>query len=323
MVELSLRRKIPCALCGPGTEYRVLYPERLQESTIDFVARKTPIRQHFRVVECRGCGLIYSTPILSSETIYRLYQHCSFLHEGQLGNMLRDYRNQLRHVVSLLPAKGRLLEIGCANGFFLEAALELGFDDVCGVEPSEDAVRKAPPHIRPKIINSIFSPDLLPKGSFDIVCCFQVLDHLLDPKEVLLGAQALLREGGVLLLINHNIRSWLPRLLGEGCPMYDIEHIYLFDRKTAAQLLETTGYEVVRVANIPNSYTLSYATKMFPLPGLLKRSLIALLDRIGLSASCVRLPAGNMVSVGRKRRQVSWSLRSTAPVFVNNAVGCA
>jgi 2-polyprenyl-3-methyl-5-hydroxy-6-metoxy-1,4-benzoquinol methylase len=254
--------------------------------------------------------------------IYRLYRHSPFLHEGQLGNMLRDYRDQLRQILPLLPAKGRLLEIGCANGFFLEAALQLGFDDVRGVEPSADAVRKAHPHIRPKIINAVFNPDLFPKSSFDIVCCFQVLDHLLDPKAVLHGAHALLREGGILLLINHNIRSWMPRLLGEGCPMYDIEHIYLFDRKTAAQLLEATGYEVVRVANISNSYMLSYAIKMLPLPGLLKRSLIALGERTGLDSWRIRLPAGNMVSIGRKRSQMPLSLRSPPPVFVKNAVGC-
>lgn len=255
--------------------------------------------------------------------IYHLYQRSSFLQERQLEYMLCDYREQLRQILPLLPAKGRLLEIGCANGFFLEAALELGFEDVCGVEPSEDAVRMANPYIRPKISNGVFSRDLFPPSSFDVVCCFQVLDHLLDPKSVLLGAQALLREGGILLLINHNIRSWMPRLLGEGCPMYDIEHIYLFDPKTVSQLLRTTGYEVVRVANIPNSYTLSYAIKMLPLPGSWKRSLIALGERTGFGLWCVRLPAGNMVSVGRKRRQMTSSLRSSRPVVANNAAGCA
>ena len=63
--------------------------------------------------------------------------------------------------------------------------------------------------------------------------------------------------------------------------MYDIEHIYLFDKRTVSRLLQNNGYDVIAVRNTPNSYTLSYALKMFPLPGALKR----------LSLRCAKKPA--------------------------------
>lgn len=301
MTQPPDRRELPCAICGPGVPSRVRYEERIQEVKIDFAARKTPTRQHFRMVECSGCGLIYSSPILPPDTIYRLYRHSPFIQETQLDNMIRDYQDQLRRLLPLLPAKARLLEIGCANGMFLEAALELGFEDVRGVEPGEEAVQRAHPSVRSKIANSIFSADLFPQESFDVVCCFQVLDHLLDPNAVLRDAHKLLRKDGLLLLLNHNIRSWFPRVLGERCPMYDIEHIYLFDKRTVVRLMQNNGYEPVAVRNTPNSYALSYAVKMFPLPGVLKRLLLALCEKTGLASWRLRLPAGNMVSVGRKR----------------------
>jgi SAM-dependent methyltransferase len=294
------RVEISCALCGSAVPSRVRYPERIQDTPIDFAARKKPSRQHFRVVECQGCGLVYSTPILSPDVIDRLYRDSPFIQEEQVGNMGRDYQDQVRRILPMLPLKQRLLEIGCANGFFLQLAQELGFREVWGVEPGAEAVRRADPAIRARIVNAHFSADLFPAESFDVVCCFQVLDHLLSPNTVLADVHRLLRPGGLVLLINHNIRSWFPRLLGERSPMYDIEHIYLFDKQTVQQLLHKNGFEPVTVHNTSNSYTLSYAVKMFPLPRLLKRCLGWLMDRTGLGSWRLRLPAGNMATVGRK-----------------------
>jgi SAM-dependent methyltransferase len=299
MSHAAERLEMPCAVCGPGAPYRVRFAEKV-DAAIDFAARKVPSRQHFRVVQCARCGLVYSSPILPPDAIERLYRDSPFIQEEQLGNMVRDYQDQLRHVMPLLPGATRLLEIGCANGLFLRAAQELGFSDVWGVEPGEAAVRLADPVIRGRIVNAPFSAELFPSESFDVVCCFQVLDHLLEPNAVLRGAAELLRPGGVVLLLNHNVRSWFPRLLGERCPIYDVEHVYLFDKRTVARLLLNNGLHVVCVRDVANGYALSYALKMFPLPGWLKSLLLRLAGRLGAANWRVRLPAGNMVAVGRK-----------------------
>jgi SAM-dependent methyltransferase len=300
MLLSSSRQPVACALCGAGSPNRVRYPERIMDGPIDFAARKAPTRQHFRVVECLRCGLVYSDPILPHEVIGQYYRDSRFIRETQLHNMLQDYQQQLRQALPLLPRRERLLEIGCGDGFFLRAALDLGFSDVWGVEPGQDAVRQAEPSIRSRIVNAPFGANLFAAGSFDIICAFQVLDHLLDPNTVLRGAHRLLRPGGLLLLLNHNIRSWLPRLLGERCPMYDVEHIYLFDPRTVSMLLRNNGFDVETTGNVPNSYTVEYALKMFPLPHRLKMFLLTLAERSRAGTWRVRLPGGNMVTLGRK-----------------------
>jgi len=103
-----------------------------------------------------------------------------------------------------------------------------------------------------------------------------------------------------LLAINHNIRSFITKILGEKSPMYDIEHICLFDKKTIRTLCNSNGFEVVHVAGLSNSYTLAYAAKMFPLPSPVKSSLVSLLAACKLDNINLRVPGGNMVTVCHK-----------------------
>ncbi|HEY7391302.1 MAG TPA: class I SAM-dependent methyltransferase [Bryobacteraceae bacterium] len=216
--------------------------------------------------------------------------------------MSTDYLREFRRAIDPADTSARILEIGCANGFFLEKLQQAGFTDVYGVEPGKDAVQKALPPLRSRIINDFFHPGLFPESSFDAVCCFQIFDHIPDPNRFLSDIRKVLKPDGVLLAINHNIRAFITKLLGEKSPMYDIEHICLFDKKTIRRIFSSNGFEVAHAANLNNSYTLAYAAKMFPFPDRVKRRLISTLEGSALGRWNFRVPAGNMVTVGRKRK---------------------
>jgi 2-polyprenyl-3-methyl-5-hydroxy-6-metoxy-1,4-benzoquinol methylase len=290
---------IPCAVCNAEIEYRVVYPERIDFNGLNFAARRTPRRMHARIVECTRCGLIYSNPILPPEKIRELYRDSEFIEEAQLDYMCADYLAQLNKVALKLDRRESLLEIGCGNGCFLRLARGL-FPSVVGVEPGRKAVEAAHPDIRDLIVNDFFHESMFEENSFDVVCIFQVLDHLLDPNEVLRAARTLIRPGGYLLSINHNVRSWITRILREYSPMFDIEHIYLFDTSTMRKFLENHDLRVEHIQGLANSYALGYAIKMFPFPGFAKPYLTKMAEWIGLGGTRIRLPAGNMVSIARK-----------------------
>ena len=252
------------------------------------------------MVECLHCGLVYSNPYFDDETLRPLYREAAYIDEQQLENMSRDYLREFRNAADPGDAPHRILEIGCANGFFLEKLLHAGFTDVYGVEPGEDAVHKASPALRSRIINDFFQPGFFPESSFDVVCCFQIFDHILDPDRFLCDIRSVLKPGGILLAVNHNIRAFITKVLGEKSPMYDIEHIFLFDKKTIRRIFNANGFEVTRGANLSNSYTLAYAAKMFPFPEWIKSRLVPVLESGLWGRWNFRVPAGNMVTVGRK-----------------------
>ncbi len=214
--------------------------------------------------------------------------------------MLKDYLRQLRRALPLVPSRRRLLEIGCASGFFLKAAKTAGFEEVAGVEPGRQAVENADPDIRGAIINDVFRAELFEAESFDCVCAFQVLDHLLDPLTLVKDVFRVLRPGGIMLAVNHNIRSGFARALGERCPMYDVEHICLFDPSTVAGLLARCGFQVKYDHGIATSYTCQNALKMFPMPAWLRAAATGLISICGLKDRSIPFCAGNMVAVAAK-----------------------
>lgn len=291
--------EISCAICGPQASFGILYSERIpQGENIVFASRRDPDRVHFRIVRCNRCRLIYSNPIFSIEQIKVLYKKSKFINEPQSQNRINEYQNYLFKILPLIKRKRRILEVGCANGSFLKAALKLGFEEVWGVDPCEEAIKYADIDIRPRIINTFFKQELFEPESFDAVCFFQVLDHSTDPNVFLQDVHKVLCKGGILLTINHNTRSLITRILGERSSMYDIGHIFLFDQKTMRMILEKNGFEVITISNLANSYTIEYCLKMFPLPKKLRRLLLRATHR--LANHKIKLRAGNMISIARK-----------------------
>jgi SAM-dependent methyltransferase len=294
-------RDLVCAVCHSDS-YRVRYSERIPPAAaLNFSARRNPQKHHPRIVECTRCGLIYSNPYFDDSVLMPLYREATYIDESQLDQMAADYLRVFMRSTNSLDSSARIMEIGCGNGFFLEKLRNAGFANVVGVEPGSDAVAKAPAGIRDRIVNDFFRTRDFPTASFDVVCCFQVFDHLPDPNGFLQGIRTVLRPGGRLIAINHNIRAWITKLLGEKSPMYDIEHICLFDRHTIRRLFEANGFEVTRVSGLSNSYSPAYAAKMLPLPSSLKSVLVPFLTRSGVRRLSLRIPAGNMLTVGCKR----------------------
>ncbi len=290
----------PCAICGADAPYRVVFPEKLPRDPVNFSARRAPDKTHFQMVKCDQCRLIYSNPIWGAHEFTVAYEKADYIVEEQISNYAQDYARQLKRLMPKLDAHENLLEIGCGDGFFLKEAKAAGFKNAFGVEPGRDAVRRAPEDIRQNIVCDFFRPSLFKNEMFDVISLFQVFDHLLDPGAIIEDLLPMLKPGGWLLAINHNIRSWMTRILRESSPMFDIQHIYLFDPKTMTLLMQKYGFEEIACESIVNRYAMNYLLKMLPLPRAIKSPLVRTVDGLKLGGVTVPMAAGNMVTFARK-----------------------
>jgi SAM-dependent methyltransferase len=176
----------------------------------------------------------------------------------------------------------------------------MGFKQVRGVEPSQQAVAKSSPAVRSCILNGVLGPDTFDPESFSLICGFQVLDHLLRPNEILQYCWRLLAPGGVMYWICHDIGWWLPRLLGRSSPIIDIEHVVLFDRRTVRRLFENNHFEVVEVAGVRNRYPLDYWLHLAPAPARLKAAIRKVIGVAGLRQVTLTANLGNLSIIARK-----------------------
>ena len=114
------------------------------------------------------------------------------------------------------------------------------------------------------IINDIYKPALLGDRKFDAICSFHVIDHLRDPKSTVESFAEVLNPGGYVLIVCHDVESWSAKLLDGHSPIFDVEHIYLFSRKTLVLLLERAGFTCLEVDSLANTYPLGYWLRMLP-----------------------------------------------------------
>jgi SAM-dependent methyltransferase len=265
-----------------------------------FSARRLPDRLHYRMVRCERCGLLRSDPILSARELARLYESSKFTYETEAEFARMTYRSYLERALPLVRERDRLMEIGCGSGFFLREALQLGFKEVWGVEPSTEAVSKASDDVRANIHQGLYGSDTFPANHFDVICAFQVLDHAPDAAALLQACVKDLKPGGVALFINHDCGGLSNRLLGELSPIIDVEHTALFDKRTMRRIFEKCGFVVREVFSVRNTYPLSYWTKLAPLPRVVKSPLLALLASVPVGKIPITLSAGNLGIIATK-----------------------
>jgi len=293
----------PCAICDRQGNATELYKANFNQEALDsslFSARRLPDRVRYRMVRCNTCGLVRADPVLDADTINQFYAKSSFDYTDELDNLGFTYGHYLAKLLEYGAKKESLLEIGCGNGFLLEEALKQGYARVKGVEPSLSAVAKARPDLRPDIVCEPMRPGLFRPQDFDVICIFQVLDHIYQPGILLEECFRLLKPGGLLLCLNHNIGSISAKILKSRSPIVDIEHPYLYDINTLSRLLKKYGLNVKTAGPVFNRYSLYYIIRLIPLPDLLKNSILALLKKISLGRCRLSVPLGNLYLIAQR-----------------------
>jgi SAM-dependent methyltransferase len=207
----------------------------------------------FRVVRCRGCGLMRTDPRPSIASIGRFYpsEYAPFQYNHKAGSPTIVERLG-RHVFDIransVPLKhpGRLLEIGCASGSYLTKMKRLGWD-VSGIEPSPSAAAAAASHglhVYAGRLDSAPGPTV----PFDMVVAWMVLEHLHDPLAALETVREWVRPKGWLAISVPDAGSIESRLFKENWFALDLpRHLFHFTAPTLRRILDAAGWRVERI----------------------------------------------------------------------------
>ncbi len=230
-----------CCLCG-GNEFAPAYPGA---ATADLGAQQVyrithSTRQRIgAILRCCACGLRFLPDCETGAARYADAEDAAYIAD-------RDQRidNAALLLATLPPeASGRLLEVGCACGFLLEAARRRGFQPV-GVELSQWAVDYARREFGVEAHCGTLAQHNFANESFDVAVMADVIEHLPDPAGELRRIHALLRPGGLLLILTPDISSLAARLAGRHWWALLDDHCCYFSADTIGVLLRQCGYQL-------------------------------------------------------------------------------
>jgi 2-polyprenyl-3-methyl-5-hydroxy-6-metoxy-1,4-benzoquinol methylase len=167
-------------------------------------------------------------------------------------------RRRLQLLAARLPEKGRLLDVGCAAGFFVDEALRAGWE-ASGIDVSAAMVEWARSELGIEVTRASFTSDDLTLSQLDAVTMWDYIEHSVDPRRDLVRAHERLREGGILALSTGDIGSVCARLSGRRWHLLTPEHHnFFFDTSTLRQLLGATGFEVLEARRRAARYSLAH-----------------------------------------------------------------
>jgi len=246
-----LLEHVPCNVCG-SESYRLLYEKR------------DPLSHNcFKVVQCSQCGLGYVNPRPHREEMKHYYQGEYYVKRfsrkgggiiSNRGTVLKAYNFYLRRFSRYYPdrvleaekrmctcqhygkGKGRLLDIGCANGDFLKIMEDSGFE-VHGLEFSDHFINKYGLDIvRGDLLDAGYNAD-----SFDIITMWAVLEHVYDPVGYLREISRIMKPSGTLIFLVPNLKS-IPFGV---CHNDDIpRHLYIFSSQTIKRMLTLSNLKL-------------------------------------------------------------------------------
>ncbi len=245
------------------------------------------------MVRCRECHLGFLNPFPTDEELARIYSHGYYFEDPALSAYLAK---EIDGPLKQRKPGGRLLDVGVGGGEFLALATAAGYEAE-GVDISAAAVdlcrRRGLPARQCDLRALAAEP-----SSFDCITMWDVIEHLLEPRDYVEAAVRLLRPGGLLIVKTPNVQ-WpvmtLSRVLastGKAGAMLGIPaHVLYFDEVSLRRLLRGARLEIVemrRIGGIRTARPRSMAAKAY-------RSLITNLSKVGL--------AGNYSSTLRSRTE--------------------
>ena len=204
--------------------------------------------EYFTLHQCTSCSLVFKhIEGLNRSKIDEL-QAALYTDEVSRAKVKKLY-TMIKDRVSILKqykTSGKLLEIGCATGAFLQEAKEQGFD-VVGLDASTNYA-KFTNDLGLDVKHGRLEDVSFEKESFDVIAFSHLLEHIQDPMDFLEEVSQYLKPNGVLFIVVPNVESSTNKMLGFNHSTFQQpDHLYFFSKETLNNYLSKAGFSVEKM----------------------------------------------------------------------------
>lgn len=195
------------------------------------------------LVRCERCGLTFAS---RRPTDAELEAHYSAYGDWPDSEFTRRRYREVLSSFEEHRSVGRVFDMGCGAGYFLEEAQRAGWEPHGSTvgSLSIDMCRAKGLHV----VSADEAADVFPAGHFDVATAFEVVEHLRDPDVEAALLERVLRPGGLLYCTTPNFDSLTRRVLGPDWRVIAYpEHLIYFTAATLASWLEPHGFRLVKL----------------------------------------------------------------------------
>ncbi|MFC1727320.1 class I SAM-dependent methyltransferase [Patescibacteria group bacterium] len=302
MVNSSSKKliEVACNLCSRNQFKPFFTTYSNHGSQVSFSATSQAVSGE-QIVKCKSCGLVFVNPRVNGKEI--IDQYSSKAEKDYIkdaSGRTASFRRSVK-MVKKFQNFGKILDIGCAAGFFLKAAEEEGFR-AYGIEPNQWLANWGKKKLSLKIFNIPFEKAKFRKSSFEVVAFWDVLEHLTDPLAALKKANKLLKKDGLIVINYPDIESLSARIFKARWWFVWSGHLYYFSPETISKMLKKAGFKVIETK--PHWQTLSLFYLLTRL-GRYHLGLSQILSKLSLSLGIgyflIPYLAGQRLVIARKR----------------------
>jgi SAM-dependent methyltransferase len=208
-----------------------------------------------KLVKCKACGVGFVDPPPDPAFIAKHFQDDYITDDFRLEKVYGDLRKaaliRIARQVHRRKRGGRILDIGCAGGYFLDRYFRSPRWEKFGVEPSRYARRRALQRGIKTYEGEMLSVELPPRF-FDVIIAAGVLPYFREPRKELRVIRRSLKPDGLLVIElplgapqvwRHATR--LGRMTGGGSrSIFDSPHLFFYDLDSLRLLLRETGFRL-------------------------------------------------------------------------------
>lgn len=245
------QQQLKCPICDHNhcTLFKILYDDRYG------------YLGHFKLFKCQRCGHLFLNVILDQKTITELYSDFypksnynseSIIPIKEENGFFSWLKGTKFSAYTYVPKNVKVLDIGCGAGETLLYHKNRG----CNAFGSE--IDKNVSFIAEKYDLEIkigtYDPDFFGKDFYDYVTLDQVIEHTLNPYELLKGVHSNLKIGGYAIISTPNSKGWGIKWYGNKWLHFHVPyHLHLFSKKSLKIVAEKAKFKVVGIKYITHS----------------------------------------------------------------------
>lgn len=219
----------------------------------------------YKIIKCLNCNLVSIYPIPTRNFIKEYYNNPLYPKSAYFRNMTVNFYGSpevklflkgLNLIEKFYHEKGKILDVGCSSGVFLNMAKSRGWETV-GIDISKDFVNYAKKNFELDVRLGYLEDFSFEENSLDVITLWDLVEHLTEPNKLLIEVYRILKPGGIILILTPDQDSLIKKITDLSYKIsfgkwktpvsvvYDIHHLYYFSIRNITKLLNKIGFKTI------------------------------------------------------------------------------